>query len=322
MNSQFLAVRCSRRALLASGCGLLAAACGRFGAADLATPSMNSAAATYPRHDLLIDAPTLLAQIDDPALRILDCSRRGDYRAGHIPGARHIWWQDTIEINNPVYGMVVGRTGRDVLIRTADIHPDSNVVVYDRSGGVFAARLLWMLQGDSFFNVRLLDGGLQAWHAAGGRLATAEPPDGNGRLTPVSNEEILAHAHDILARLGEPGLLLLDTRTTSERVETWRHTLRQGSIPGSLHLPRNQFLTPGPAPILLRPDDLHARLRAAGAPADLSDSEVIVYGLHGTLAALPWLALTALGAGKVRVYDGSWAEWGASSELPITPLEG
>lgn len=303
--------------------GLLAAGCG-IDAGGVATPAPAATSATnaYPVPDLLVDASWLRARLDDPSLRLVDCASLSDYRRGHIPGARHIWWQDTIEVNNPVYGMLVGRAGRDPLLRAAGVAPETTVVVYDRSGGTYAARLLWMLQVDGFRGARLLDGGLHAWRAAGGATTREEPAPGAGGLPATPNEEILAHAHDIVARLGTPGLCILDTRTTDERKETWNGKLRHGSLPGSVWLPRDRFLATGPVPYLLAPNLLRARLRQAGAPADIGGSEFIVYGLHGTLAALPWLALTALGAGKARVYDGSWSEWGADPTLPIDPLPG
>lgn len=299
--------------------GLLALSCNSE-SSEPPTPAATSAATAYQRRDLLVDAAWLRERQDDPNLRLIDCSALPDYRAGHILGARHVWWQDTIEVNNSVYGMLVGRAGRDPLLRAADISPDTTVVAYDRDGGTWAARLLWMLQSDGFSGGRLLDGGLPAWTAAGGALTLDRPPQGNGGISATPNEEILAHAHDISARLGEPGLVLLDTRTAAERQETWNNKLRLGMIPGSLWLPRDAFFSPGSVPFLLAPEQLLAQIVTAGFSGAPADTEWIVYGLHGTLAALPWLALSALPVGTARVYDGSWSEWGADAELPLEAL--
>ncbi len=314
--------RLTRRGLLALAGAAVVAACGRSGDTS-ETSELDSALLEpeYPAADGLLAGPEWLRErLDDPALRLLDLSALPDYRDGHLPGARHFWWQDLIEIHNPVYGMLLGPDGRQEVMRTAGIGPDATVVCYDRAGGIHASRLIWVLRYMGFTNVHLLVGGLQGWRAAGGevtnRAVDAPPPGGIGD---AFDESINANAADIRSRLGEAGLAIIDTRTRAELEETWRGQLRRGLIPGSRWLPRDSFLTAGPAPVLIGPDELSERLAGAGVdPA--TTSEIIVYGLHATLASLPWLALTALDGPAVRLYDGSWADWSSHPDLPIDPL--
>ncbi|MBA2452235.1 MAG: hypothetical protein H0V47_03625, partial [Chloroflexia bacterium] len=123
---------------LATGCGV------RDDSSNIqAAPNLDLG---YPAGNLLVDAGWLARRIDDPSLRLLDCSPLPAYRAGHLPEARHVWWQDTIELHNPVYGMLVNPDGRAELTRQAGIQHDSQVVCYDNAGGVYAARVLWMLR--------------------------------------------------------------------------------------------------------------------------------------------------------------------------------
>lgn len=309
----------TRRAFLRSsvgvaGLGLLAAA-GCAGEPSIPEPDTRPATDEWPENDLLVSAAWLRERIDDPILRLIDCSDRDRFRDGHLPRARHVWWQDTIEINNGVYGMMTGAPGREQIIRDTGIAADTTVICYDDTGGVYAARIIWMLHGMGFAGARLLDGGAGAWTLAGGLLTTDTTTVAPGSLVAQPTEEILAHGDDIAVWLDRPDLLLLDTRTESERDETWYDRLRRGTIPGSRWLPRDQWLTNDNAPALLPPDELRARLAAADVALDTP--EIIVYGLHGTLAALPYVALLALGAPRVRVYDGSWAEWGAHPAWPV-----
>ena len=312
----------TRRSLLRSVAGLagfgLLAATGCSSSADIPTPRATPATDSWPANDQFVSASWLREHINDPRLRLIDCSDIDRYKSGHLPGARHVWWEDTIEINNPVYGMLTGAPGREQIVRDAGITDDSLVVCYDTSGGVYAARIIWMLHGMGFTGCRLLDGGTGAWKAAGGAITddTFDTPPGG--ITSAPTEEVNAHAHDIASWIGRPDLVILDTRTASERDETWFDRLRAGIIPTSRWLPRDQWLTEGAAPALLPPDELRARLTTAGAPPDTP--EIIVYGLHGTLAALPWVALRAFGTPKVRLYAGSWAEWGADPTLPIDSI--
>lgn len=309
----------SRRSLLVGGIAasvLLAAGC-RNSRPDI---DLSRLELGYPDDTIFTTPHQLVERIEDPALRILDCSELPSYRSGHIPGATHVWWQDTIELHNPVYGMLVNADGRAELTRNAGITPVSEVVCYDDHGGTYAARIAWVLRYMGFHTVRLLAGGTAGWRAAGFDLTRDEPDVPDGGIPDIFDESIVAHPQDILGRLDEPGLVILDTRTAGERDETWNGQLREGIIPGSVWLPRDQFSQARQPQVPLPAAALAAHLDAA---FDLdATAEVIVYGLHGTLAALPYYQLLALARFHVRLYDGSWAQWGADPALPIEPQPG
>jgi len=293
------------------GLATLVTGCGRDDPPELPPLDLG-----YPASDLFATPDWVADRLDSPTLRLLDCSELPVYRRGHLPGARHVWWQDTIELHNPVYGMLVNPDGRAELARAAGVTPETDVVCYDDQGGVYAARVAWTLRYMGFGAARLLPGGTTAWRAAGHRLTRSEPDLPEGALPDIFDESIVAHPHDILARLDEPGLVLLDTRTSAERDETWNGKLRTGVIPGSQWLPRDRLFQTEGVPVTA--NELLSQL---GNLVVLEDTaEIIVYGLHGTLAALPYHLIFALDRFHVRLYDGSWSQWGADAALPVEPL--
>ncbi|HET9017301.1 MAG TPA: rhodanese-like domain-containing protein, partial [Thermomicrobiaceae bacterium] len=240
-----------------------------------------------------------------------------DYNAGHIPGAVHVWWQDTIEVNNDVYGMLAGTPERARIIREAGITPASTVVVYDASGGRYAARVLWMLNAIGFDRVMVLNGGRQAWQASGRALTTRVTSPSPGSLTQQLNYNVLIGDAEIRQHLTDGTLAIVDNRTPAEQQQTWSGHLRVGRIPGAVDVPWTAVLQAGSVPYYASP----AALSAAFAPAHLnSNRPVVVYGLDGVDAAQTYVALRLLGYRSVRVYDGSWAQWGADTTYPLAPL--
>jgi thiosulfate/3-mercaptopyruvate sulfurtransferase len=272
----------------------------------------------YPAGEILVDADWLHEHLDDSDLRVIDLSPLQRYRDGHIPGATHLWWQDTIEIHNEVYGMLANEAARERLLREAGIAPGSLVVLYDDAGNRSAARVFWLLHAVGFDRdaVRVLNGGRQAWDAAGypfERGATTQP---DGRFAQVLDYEVLIGADDVEAALHDPNVAIVDNRSPSEREETWFGRLREGRIPGAVSIPSDDLLVEGPIPYFKEPDEMRRVFEDAGVRPE---QIVIVYGLHGVNAAHTYLALRLLGYPSVRVYDGSWAQWGAD---PARPVEG
>ncbi len=278
--------------------------------------SVQSPPTDYPNGSVLVTAKWLHDHLNDPALRVIDLSPISDYKDGHIPGAVHLWWQDTIEVHNDVYGMMVGNSGVEQLVRDSGITPKSRVVLYDSSGGRWAARLFWVLNANGFANVAILNGGRQAWLSSKYRMRKASPTVPQGHLDLALNYDVLIGSDTLLAHLKDPSYVVVDNRTASELEKTWYGRLRLGRIPGAKSVPWEAMTWSGTVPYYQTPETLQMLFRNVGVTPDKT---VVVYGLDGVNAAQTYFVLKLLGYQSVLVYDGSWAQWGSNDSLPIEP---
>lgn len=273
--------------------------------------------AGYASPNLLVSATWINEHLHDPDLRLIDLSSSGIYHDGHIPGAVHLWWQDTIEVHNEVYGMMAGAPEIEKLITSAGITPTSHVVLYDDNGNRWAARVLWVLNANGFTNVSLLNGGRQAWQAAGYEMTMTTPAIAAGQLDLMLDYQVLIGSDTLAQHLDDPAYVIVDNRTPGEQAEGWYGKLRSGQIPGAKQIPWTSLTEAGSIPYFADPAALRALFVDAGVTPDKT---VVVYGLDGVSAALSYAALKLLGYPNVLLYDGSWSEWGANANLPIDPL--
>jgi len=271
---------------------------------------------------MLIDAEQLRSALDaarEPIL-VLDLSSLGRYRRGHLPGAVHAWWQDTMDPNYPVYGAVLAPDDnqrlRRELLEDLGIADDTFVVAYDNNRGRWAARMVWFLRFLGHDRVAALDGGLAAWRGIGGELESGdveppkrEPPTVTPRLGYYIGTE------ELVERRSDPATLLLDVRTEEEARDDVNDTLPIGRIPGSVPFPWTSTLRDEAGRLKSIPE-LEQLVAEAGVSRERF---VIVYARFGVEAAHTWFVLQLLGYRAV-VYDRGWAEWATTPGLAIEPL--
>ena len=236
----------------------------------------------------------------------------GEYAKGHIPGARYVDL-DTALAAPP------GPRGRHPLpdtevfgaaMRVAGVGRDTDVVVYDDWTGWGPARAWWLLRWAGHARVRVLDGGLAAWTAAGLPLSTEEPAPGEGDFVPRPGAMPLLDA-DGAAALARRGLLLDARAGERYRGETEPIDPVAGHIPGAVNAPTTENV--GPDGRFLAPGALADRFAALGAKPG---AEVGVYCGSGVSGAHEVLALAIAGV-PAALYAGSWSEWTADPARPV-----
>jgi thiosulfate/3-mercaptopyruvate sulfurtransferase len=264
--------------------------------------------------------PSPLLQVDDLRDRlssddlpiVLDMRPAEQFARGSISGAVHLdlWGVSLIDTSDGPLRAFMWMIGHLFALR--GISPDRSVVVFEKNSGIRAARGFWLLEHLGHTNVRVLDGGFDAWLRAGLPVATdpVTPVPGTWHGTPDPSS--IASWRDTQAAIGRRDTCILDTRSDDEYYGRVVRARRGGAIPGAVHLEWTHNLDAGGR--FRTPAELAAMYGKRGVTAD---QEVITYCQGGYRAAHSYLALRVLGYPRVRVYTGSWKEWGDRDDLPI-----
>ena len=245
-------------------------------------------------------------------LLLLDLRPPEAYAAGHIPGAIHIdlWGVSLIDTDPAPLKAFMWMIEHVLAVHGVD--NATPIVVYDEQSGVRAARAFWFLEHFGHPSVRLLDGGFNAWTAAGLPVTQDAGPPPASDWTGTREAHTLATWKEVMNALGRGDAVILDTRTDGEYTGATVRARRGGAVPGAVHIEWTRNL--GPSGDYKPAAELKQMYEDAGVTPD---REVITYCQGGYRAAQSYLALRLLGYPRVRMYIGSWKEWGDRVDLPI-----
>jgi thiosulfate/3-mercaptopyruvate sulfurtransferase len=272
----------------------------------------------------LISTSELAPVLDDPGWLVADCrfdlgkpeAGLAAFRAGHIPGARHV------DLERHLSTPVSPASGRHPLpspdafaatLGSLGAGNETRVVCYDGGSGAFAARLWWMLRWVGHDAVAVLDGGFAAWVAEGRPVSTAETPARRAEFIPRPRPEMVLDVDRVMRALAEGGTLV-DLRG-AERFEGKVEPLDAvaGHVPGAVNLPYAENLAADGH--FRAPAELAALWRAR-AGARPGHAPVCMCG-SGVTACQGLLALEAAGIRGGRLYAGSWSEWIRDPARPV-----
>jgi thiosulfate/3-mercaptopyruvate sulfurtransferase len=269
---------------------------------------------------VLVDAEWAKAHLTDPNVRFVEVDvDTTAYEQSHIPGA--VGWNWTSQLSDGIRRDIASREDFSALLSASGIGPDTTVILYGDNNNWFAAWAYWQLKLYGHADVRIIDGGRKFWLDNGLPLSTdVAQVAATGYQLPEADFALRAFRDDILPRLGDPALTLVDVRSPAEfngeiiappgMSETAQ---RAGHIPGAASVPWAQTVREDGR--FKSEDELRALYEAKGVTPD---KDVIAYCRIGERSSHTWFVLhELLGYRRVRNYDGSWTEYGSLIGVPI-----
>jgi thiosulfate/3-mercaptopyruvate sulfurtransferase len=273
-----------------------------------------AAQSAFARPELLVDATWLAAHVNDPNVRIVDLRPKG-YGESHIPNAV---WLDNNAIrmaNRPPTYLPTPAEFEELMARLG-IGNTTRVVAYDERGGIYAARLWWILNHYGHTNVALLDGGWVKWMADQRTVNGAVPAFTRTAFKVKAGTVKVATADEVKAAINTSGTKLLDARTQNEiDGKDLRGIKRGGYIESSIPMYWEDTLDPT-TKTFKSAAEIQKLYRDRGVT---TSDNVIVYCQVGMRASHDLFTLALIGHDltKLTNYYGAWEEWGNRDDLPI-----
>jgi thiosulfate/3-mercaptopyruvate sulfurtransferase len=272
----------------------------------------------------LVSTDWLAEHLHDDNVRIIDIrgnvlpatqppphyfSHREAYEQAHIPNAMFVDWQVDIVEPDSASNDVASPSRFASLMGQLGIDASTVVVAYDDKDSMFASRLWWALRYYGHDAVHILDGGWNKWVAENRATDDLIPQVAPTVFELKMNSDIRAESVDIT-----DDVQLVDVRSVAEYTGQASRAERMGHIPNAINLPRKAMA----GDVVPSVDDLRALFESKGVSLDAS---TIIYCNSGISASYGLLAMQLAGAKDVRVYDGSWKEWGNDKTKPIVKPE-
>ncbi|HEY4254037.1 MAG TPA: rhodanese-like domain-containing protein [Roseomonas sp.] len=290
-----------------------------------------SHAARYAHPDAIVDTAWLDQHLDDPAVRIFDCttylryetgtgrpyrveSGREDYEAAHIRGSAFLDLQGELSDPSSPFNFTMPAAD-DLAARLAakGVGDGHRIVLYARNSMQWATRVWWMLRAIGFDDAAVLDGGFEKWQAEARPVAAGVTDYPAATLVARPRPGLFVGRDAVRSAIGDAGICTINALAPDLHSGANPRYGRPGRIPGSVNVPASSLVDAASA-TFRSPEQVAATFAAAGADRS---RRIILYCGGGIAATLDAFLLHQLGHADLAVYDASMSEWAKDASLPL-----
>lgn len=261
---------------------------------------------------LIIEAETLIGELDNKDVLIVDLSSEACFLQGHVPGAIHLPFKSLMSGEAPAPGKLPSNGRLQQIGAYLGLRDNLHVVAYDDEGGGWAGRFIWTLEVLGHKNVSYLNGGIHAWRGLGLEEQTEAVPAAQCDYTlPELNRTIIAEIDDIVSELNNKDFVVWDARSLAEYSGEKVLAARSGHIPGAINCDWVNLMD--------KSRDLRIRTDAEAFLAELGfnkQKKIVTHCQSHHRSGLTYLVGKSLDF-DIRAYHGSWGEWGNNPNTPI-----
>jgi thiosulfate/3-mercaptopyruvate sulfurtransferase len=242
-------------------------------------------------------------------LLLVDTRPFTEYSIGHISGAINVDLFQFHWIDTSKRGIRDFEYQCRILLSNMGVKKSQQVVFYDDVSGMSSARGVWLLLYFSHKKACLLDGGFLRWKDEGNPIETKTNPFSPSTFTGKPDRNILATFKEVKNSVRRKDSAIVDARTKEEFLGKLARAARAGHIPSAINIDWEENLEKGSFKTREELSNLYSKIP--------KNSQVVTYCQGGYRAAHTFIALKILGYKNVKMYLGSWGEWGNRTELPI-----